>query len=249
MGKLIRADLFRARKINGFWIFTFFISLYMMVLPFVTVKADSAMTFFQGTLEGMAVAAMLIAMMPAYIMGRGYYHRTCMYEVMAGNSPFRIIFSKLISIALLISLIVCVSHLVGLGIASAMNSEGIVDVLAKEPMFLLTVLRFSVFGVLITMCVKSLLGPVLVYVRIMVESIAMIIASAATGTDLMEGGADLVVSNTTNKILNMTCFSQQGVLLSGEMNSSMVLQCVIGFAIEVLIWLVISYIIYKKKDY
>ena len=132
MGKLIRAELFRTRKINGFWVFTFFISLYMMVLPFVTVKADSAMTFFQGTLEGMAVAAMLIAMMPAYIMGRGYYHRTCMYEVMAGNSPFRIIFSKLISIALLISLIVFVSHLVGLGIASAMNSEGIVDVIAKD---------------------------------------------------------------------------------------------------------------------
>jgi hypothetical protein len=128
----------------------------------------------------LSVGAMLISLMAAYIAGRGYHHRTCMYEVMAGNSSMRIILSKLLSIALPIALIVYAAHLVGLGIACTMSTQGIFEVMKQEPLFLLSLLRYTLFGVLLTMCVKSMLGPVLVYVRLMLETIGLIIASAIT---------------------------------------------------------------------
>jgi ABC-type transport system involved in multi-copper enzyme maturation permease subunit len=225
MGKLIKAELYRTKKVNGFWVFAFFIILYMAAVPFVTSeKADSAETFFAGSLSNIAVGSLLIALMASYIVGRGYHHRTCMYEVMAGNSPMRIILSKLFSIALPIALIVYVAHLIGLGIACTMSTQGIGDVLAREPLFFLVLLRYTSFGVLLTMCVKSLLGTGLTYIRLLLESIGMIVASAITGTDLMEDsfGADVVVSNTTNTILNTAFLSQQGVLLARPMSSSVV---------------------------
>ncbi len=250
MGKLIRAELFRTKRINGFWVCVFFTFLYMIAVPYVTeMEVNSAEKFFTSAMSGMAVMGMLVSMMAAYITGRGYYHRTCMYELMAGNSSLRIIVSKCLSIALPVTLVVFIPHLIGLGVACMMGSEGISDIPAKELLFLLTIFRMSCFGTLITMCTRSMLGPVLVYVRLMLESIGLIIASAATGNDLMEGGADLVTMNSTGTILNTACLSQQGVLLSGSMESSMVLQIIIGFVIELLLWGVISYIIYEKKDY
>ena len=250
MGKLIKAELYRTKRITGFWICVFFVFVAMIGLPFVNqYEVNSAETFYLNTMSAIAVLGMLISLMSAYITGRGYYHRTCMYEVMAGNSSLRIILSKCISIALPVTLVVYIPHLIGLAIACGINSEGISDILEREPFLLLTILRMSCFGVLITMCVRSMLGPVLVYVRIVLESIGLIIASAITGNDLMEGGADLVTSSSAGTILNTACLSQQGTLLSGPVDSSVVLQVLIGFVIEVLLWGVISYIIYEKKDY
>ena len=252
MGKLIKAELYRTKKVNGFWVFALFIFLFMAAVPFVaSEKADSAETFFAGSMSMLAIDAMLIALMASYIVGRGYHHRTCMYEVMAGNSPMRIILSKLLSIALPIALIVYVAHLIGLGIACTMSSEGLSDVLVREPLFFLTLLRYTFFGVLLTMCVKSLLGTGLTYVRLLVESIAMIVISATTGMNLDENtfNADLVVSNTTSTVVNTAFLSQQGVLLTTPMSSSVVWQSVGGFVLELLLWGGIAYFIYAKKDY
>lgn len=252
MGKLIKAELYRTKRVNGFWVFVLFIVLYAAVFPFTPAyNADSAKTFFTASMSMTAIGAMLIALMSSYIVGRGYHHRTSMYEVMSGNSPLRIILSKLLSVALPVALIVYLAHLAGLGIACTMSTDSIEDVLQREPLFFLTLLRYTSFGVLITICVKSLLGTGLTYVRLLLESIGMIIASAITGTDLMEDtfSADLVVSNTTSKILNTSFLSQQGVLLASPMSSSVVWQSIIGFTLELLLWGGIAYLIYAKKDY
>lgn len=174
-----------------------------------------------------------------------------MYEVMAGNHPLRIILSKLFSIAFPISLLIYAAHWAGLGIACTMSTDGIEDVLAREPLFLLTLLRYTSFGVLLTMCVKSLLGTGLTYVRLLIESIGLMIISAISGTDLTEGtfNADLVVANTTSKIVNTAFLTQQGVLLTSPMSSSVVLQSVIGFVIELLLWGGIAWFLYSRKDY
>ena len=250
MGKLMKAELFRTKRITGFWVCVFFITLMMSVVPFINdTKAHSAQSFSMGTFEIFAILGMMVALMAAYITGRGFHHRTCMYEVMAGNSSLRIILSKCFSIALPISLVVYLPHLVGLAVACGINSEGISEVLSREPLFFLTILRMTCFGTLLTLCVRSMAGPVLVYVRLVLESLGMIVVSAITGQDLMEGGADLVTANTTNTIMNTVCLSQQGVLLAQPVDSSLVLKVVIGFAVEVLLWFVISYMIYEKKDY
>lgn len=252
MGKLIKAELYRTKRVNGFWVFVLFIVLYMAVFPFTPAyNVDSAKSFFAASMSMTAIGAMLIALMSSYIVGRGYHHRTSMYEVMSGNSPLRIILSKLLSVALPVALIVYLAHLAGLGIACTMSTDSIGDVLQREPLFFLTMLRYTSFGVLITICVKSLLGTGLTYVRLLLESIGMIIASAITGTDLMEDtfSADLVVSNTTSKILNTSFLSQQGVLLTSPMSSSVVWQSIVGFTLELLLWGGIAYLIYAKKDY
>jgi len=252
MGKLIKAELYRTKRVTGFWIFALFIVLYMSVIPFTpTHNVDSAETFFIASMSMISIGSMLIALMASYITGRGYHHRTCMYEVMAGNRPLRIILSKLLSVALPIVLIVYLAHLIGLGIACTMSTRGIGDVLAREPLFFLTLLRYTSFGVLITVCVKSMLGTGLTYIRLLLETIGMMIASAITGTDLMEDtfSADLVVSNTTNTVLNMTCLSQQGVLLTSPMGADVVWKSIGGFALELLLWGGIAYFIYSRRDY
>ena len=101
------------------------------------------------------------------------------------------------------------------------------------------------------MCVKSLLGTGLTYVRLLIESIGLMIISSISGTDLTEGAfnADLVVANTTSKIVNTAFLTQQGVLLTSPMSSSVVLQSVIGFVIELLLWGGIAWFLYSRKDY
>ena len=252
MTKLIRAELYRTKRVNSFWIFTLFIVLYMSLIPFIDpYRTDSAESFFSASTSLLAIGSMLISLMASYIAGRGYHHRTCMYEVMAGNHPLRIILSKLFSIAFPISLLIYAAHWAGLGIACTMSTDGIEDVLAREPLFLLTLLRYTSFGVLLTMCVKSLLGTGLTYVRLLIESIGLMIISAISGTDLTEGtfNADLVVANTTSKIVNTAFLTQQGVLLTSPMSSSVVLQSVIGFVIELLLWGGIAWFLYSRKDY
>ena len=117
MGKLVKAEIFRMKRINSFWIFSLFLWLTALAIPFIN-HADSAITYFNGSLvsDG-AVMFMMIALSAAFFTGRGYYHRTSMYEVMAGNSPIRIILSKILSIALPITLIIFIPHLIGLGTA------------------------------------------------------------------------------------------------------------------------------------
>ena len=61
--------------------------------------------------------------------------------------------------------------------------------------------------------------------------------------------ADLVVSNTTSTVVNTAFLSQQGVLLTTPMSSSVVWQSVGGFVLELLLWGGIAYFIYSKKDY
>ena len=249
MGKLVKAEIFRMKRINSFWIFSLLLWLTALAIPFIN-HADSAITYFNGSLvsDG-AVMFMMIALSAAFFTGRGYYHRTSMYEVMAGNSPIRIILSKILSIALPITLIIFIPHLIGLGVACGMNSDGIGDILKREPLFFLVCLRVSTFGVLLTMIVKSMGGTALVYVRLLIETFGLMIASSITGNDLMEGGADLVVSSSAGTILNNVCLSQQGLQLTAPLTGSVVLQIVLGFVGEVLLWGVISYIIYSKKDY
>ncbi len=204
-----------------------------------------------ASMSTLLIGAILMALMASYITGRGYHHRTCMYEVMTGNRPLRIILSKLLSVALPIALIAYLAHLVGLSIACTMNANGLEDVLKREPLLFLTLLRYTSFGVLLTMCVKSLLGTGLTYIRLVLETIGIMIASAITGTDLMEDTyrADLVVSNTTNTVLNVAFLSQQGVLLTSPMGADMVWKCLGGFALELLLWIGIAYFIYSRKDY
>lgn len=251
MGKLIKAELYRTKKVNGFWVFTFFIALYMTAAPFVSApNVESAETFFVSSMSMLSVGAMLISLMAAYIAGRGYHHRTCMYEVMAGNGSMRIILSKLLSIALPIALIVYAAHLVGLGIACTMSTQGISEVLKQEPLFLLSLLRYTLFGVLLTMCVKSMLGPVLVYVRLLLETIGLLIASAVTSQDLMDETFNAASSDSfLSTILNVTCLSKQGVILTSPMSPDVVWQSLGGFAIELLLWGGIAYLVYSRKDY
>ena len=251
MGKLIKAELYRNRKVNGFWIFTVCMALMMIAVPFTTGdKVDSASAFFRQSMSGITVSLMLASLMAAYITGRGYYHRTSMYEVMAGNSPLRIILSKIISIAFPTALIVFLSHLIGVAIAATMNSDGLGDILVKEPLFFLALFRATIFGVLLTMIVKSMVGTALVYVRSIVETIGIMIASAITGKDLMfDDGTDLAVAGDGGVILNTLCLSQQGTVLMQPIGGTMIAEVVLGFVGEVLLWGIISYIIYSRKDY
>ena len=155
MGKLVKAELFRMKRVNSFWIFSLLLWLIALAIPFIN-HADSVISYFNmGMVSGGAVMFLMIAIMAAFFTGRGYYHRTSMYEVMAGISPIRIIVSKILSIALPVALIIYLPHLIGLGVACCMNSEGLGDVLKREPLFLLVCLRVSIFGVLLTVIVKS----------------------------------------------------------------------------------------------
>ena len=251
MGKLIKAELYRNRKVNGFWIFTICMALMMIAVPFTTgEKVDSAVSFFQLSMSGITVFMMMASLMASYITGRGYYHRTSMYEVMAGNSPLRIILSKIFSIAVPTALIVFLSHMIGVAIAATMNSEGLGDILVKEPLFFLTLLRATIFGVLLTMIVKSMVGTALVYVRSIVETIGLMIASAITGKELMyDEGTDLAVIGNGGEILNTICISQQGTVLMQPIGGTMIAEVLLGFLGEVLLWGIISYIIYSRKDY
>jgi len=251
MGKLIKAEFYRNKRINGFWIFTICMMLMMIAVPFTTGdKVDSADAFFRQSMSGITVFMMMASLMASYITGRGYYHRTSMYEVMAGNSPVRIIFSKIVSIAFPTALIVFLSHMIGVAIAAAMNSDGLGDIMAREPLFFLSIFRATIFGVLLTMIVKSMVGTALVYVRSIVETIGLMIASAVTGKELMfDEGTDLVVGGDSSAIINTICLSQQGTVLMQPMGGTMITEVVLGFLGEVLLWGVISYIIYSKKDY
>ena len=55
MGKLIKAELFRTKRINGFWVCVFFTFLYMIAVPYVTdIEVNSAEKYFTSAMSGIS---------------------------------------------------------------------------------------------------------------------------------------------------------------------------------------------------
>jgi len=248
MTRLVKSDLYKFKRLNIFWIGVIFIVLLFAVVPF-TNHADSSESFFLQKMDTTSAAIMMLPMFSCFLVGRGYHQRTAMYEVMAGNSHVRIMISKLLSVALTVTLIAFLSGLGGLAVATGMDSTGIREVLQKEALFFLVLLRAVSASVLLTLCVRHIGSIGLIYMRGILEMIIMLIASAVTENDYLMDSADMVTITIEKSPFLDLLLMQQPMLLLRPLTGYEVREIILGLVIETLIWIILYFMIVKKRDY
>ena len=94
MIRLIRSNLYQMLHIKPFWISIIAFAAVIIGAPFLQ-EIRSGNDYILAQADSAAIAV-IIPIFTAYLAGHGYHQRTCMYEVMSGNSTGRILFSKLI---------------------------------------------------------------------------------------------------------------------------------------------------------
>ena len=249
MTRLIRSNLYQMIHTKAFWIMIIGFAGLIIGTPYIN-EVSSANTFLLGQASSSEVVCAMIPMFVAFLVGRGYHHRTCMYEVMSGNSPSRILFSKLLGIALPLAILFELLTIIGFGISCTMGYTDLGSLLVRESLFFVVFLRATTMGVLITTCMKSLGSIGIAYVRVLAESFIIMIYEATSGGDFHASAGTDMVTSSGSRILNCLCITAQpGIIASQPLDSTLFLQIFLGFFAELLIWLGLSYIIYKKKDY
>ena len=243
MNKLIRGEIYRTKRINIIWVILIMIGGLAMASPFLN-EAKTAREFFTNYVSSGSVFIIFLPMLTAFIAGRAYMQRTAMYEIMAGYSPEKILVSKCIAIALPVTFIFWAFGFAGMGIAAGMDSTGFSDAIPKMFLVFLIFLRASLFGVMVTACIRSMGSIAVVYGRGMIEMIILIIYSSVSAEGSME--EDFIASDN---ILINHLLSEQPSILSKPVSTSGVLQSVLGLVIEVCFWAVIYWFVNKKCDY
>ncbi len=245
---MIKAELYRIPKLNLFWIFILLIGFFTIATPFIN-RAGSVEEHFYLSMDGFETMVIMMPMVAAYLTARGYHHRTSMHEVLSGNSPLRIILSKIIAIALPLTLINTVFLFTGAIIAHFTTSTGFGDIPVRILLSSLIIFRAMIFGVLLTMCIKNMAGIALVYARSIVEMIIVLIITAIKGQDMFVSDGSLLLTGRGFRPEAVFLLMQAPSNLIGEINGMMILHILAGILFEALLWGGLSYMIYKKCDY
>ena len=242
MNRLIKSELKKDLQLTYYWGFILGIVLMQILLCF---SDDmNSINFVQSQLGEFFI--ILPMMMTAFIAGRGFSQRTNMYDIMMGNRPLKIIVSKLLSIGFITACIISFISLSFFFVISLVNSTGFNDAFIKEMMFILLIYKAAFAGVLLALCFRSLASIAIVYLRVMLESIILVVYGSIKGnlSDIMDS------LRGTPRIFDLLFYSNQISMISeGSPSADSLINILSGFAIMLLVWGGITYLLYKHKDF
>ena len=186
-------------------------------------------------------------MTTAFLTGRGFSYRTNMYDIMIGNRPIKIIVSKVLSIGFLTTAIVSAASLSCFFVSCAIDSSHFSDALIKEFVVLVVILRAAFTGVLMTLVFRSLASIAFVYIRIMLESIILLIYGSIHGNlnNIMD------TFRGVPRIFDILFYSNQLSSISEKagISSETVVNVFGGLGISMIAWGAIAYYLYKHRDF
>lgn len=244
MNKLIKSEINKDKHITGFWIFILGIVVLMYTNPLFS-EDKSVMGFVDY--QASELFPILVMMTTAFLTGRGFSYRTNMYDIMIGNRPIKIIVSKVLSIGFMTTAIVSAASLSCFFVSCAIDSSHFSDALIKEFVVLVVILRAAFTGVLMTLVFRSLASIAFVYIRIMLESIILLIYGSINGNlnNIMD------TFRGVPRIFDILFYSNQLSSISEKagISSETVVNVFGGLGISMIAWGAIAYYLYKHRDF
>lgn len=160
MLKLARAELYRFKNSGPF---SKLLVLVSLLLPIITFALSWALKLHDQTLDLVVsdapmVFLMIISLAFATILcvyvGTAYNSRLAYYEIMDGNSPAKIVLTKIMSLGLVASLIAYVPFALFMGVVAAVNGVGAYE----NPVLMFVMVFVIVFHVVTAAILYSMLA-------------------------------------------------------------------------------------------
>ena len=177
---------------------------------------------------GMAISLMAIGV----AVGKHYQNRTAFYEIMDGVSAHRIILSR---ICVYTPLMLCFYFIPVSVILIVFDVIG--DPFRFLSMLLIIFLRLLIFTVCVCLSFKTGEGAIFPYVRFMVEMMPMMLI------------AEEEISISNDKLFSVLNWLPvfQCSSLGGEIDSTLIIKIIVGFAVEAAVMYALAYSSHRKK--
>ena len=229
MTNLIKAEFYRIKHSSHFLTCIIGLCIFGAIASFMNDPLDiNRQNFVASAPMGMVVSLMAAGI----VIGRHYQNRTAYYEIMDGASAHRIILSR-----------ICVYTPLMLGFyfipvsVTLMFFDGGSGIVRFLSMLLIIFLRLLIFTVCVCLIFKTGEGAILPYVRFMIEMIPMMTIAG----EEVNMSYDKLFS-VLNWLPIVQCYS-----LSGEIDNTLIIKIIVGFAVEVLVMYVLAYMSHRRK--
>ena len=245
MTKLIKGELYRLTHTGHIFIYMVIASLFTLgiVILFNKDRFDMDAAYYSSLFAelGSAFQPVVIGVLIPVAVSRLYSNKTGYYEVMDGTGPALAILSKLIVYSLTAVVVYIMPVVIFISIIGIANGTGEIDF----PMFLLLyvvlTLRVTTASVMFTMIIKNGAAGFLCYARYQIFELVGLPMIALVFPKTQDAVAEI------SKWLPMVQFS---VLSNVEkFESEFVMNTLVGFAAETVLWFVLAYINYKNKRF
>ena len=252
MNKIIKAELYKYKRLTSFWIFIICIFLWYLLL-LITFSEKNPNIFIQTSLGYGSLFFVVVMAMSAMMIGHGFSQRTHLYEIMSGNRPMKIIISKIISSGLIVATIVSLIHLLYIFFILLFIDGNITNQsIYREILFITMIYRCSIVSVLLTLIFRSNISILISYIILEMEMIILLIYGLINNNfkEIMEYMESFVGKSPIPRIFNILFTSIQIQKINSiPVNSEVVTDVILGFVITVSALIFITYRQYKKKDF
>lgn len=247
MNRLIKAEWYRIRHSSGLMRWLLIICILGLVFPLTSdlevykynltenlFLADECMVFFMGFLSTFCTV----------LVGISYMNKTAYYEVMAGNKISKILLSKVVVNAVLVTVVQ--SFILGTywAIIGINNGTGeITHLPLRIFLFVVMVFHACTVGALIATSVRHITAAILTYLRFeMFEMIVLFVIQIFR---------DSIPAATGEKMIEWFPMIKMTKILSYEyeITNHLIFTVIVGMLVEAAVWYVISYVGMKKKWY
>ena len=245
MNKLIKAEGFRLREQIAFLLIC---SVICGLIPVITsINAWDADLGTQVGGSGITIMSIMMLFPPIFasITGNLYDHgKLGFYEIMAGNKPFAIVFSKLATDGVLFLVLTVIAACAYYVYAGFRNGLGSFDhPLIRLFLVILVLAHIAFCSVLISLCIRQVRsGAVACFMRFWIVDILFfpfLMWLFGTVLDLKQLALHFSYMSLTNQLM---------ILVSEPVDTMIALHVLLGFAIEFALWyFIIDLGIRKRK--
>ena len=260
MNRLVRAELYRFRHTGRYFWYVVIGTFIVAAIPFLScidLLDQDLGTLLGRNIDGVDVggqmaadASILLALMMlppiiAVFSGQLYNKgKLGYYEIMTGNSPSRIIFSKVFTDGLIYTALVSIALLtfyIYIGFANGLG--GIENAAGKAILEVILIAQMSIVSVMIMMAArKPGFAGLLAYFRFIIFD-SMVIPFLIWAAGKME------LPKLAQFFGYRSMMNKMQLILHGSIDTNIVLQTVFGFIGEFILWYVIIYCGMKKKKF
>jgi len=228
MTNMIKAELYRLKHSNNMFNKMIASSIFcvLFIIIFSSIERSDGLETISNCF---CISVTIIDAIIGLTIGMHYSNKTYYYEILCGNSPHPIIMSKFVVYSLFVILTFCLPVYIILWVTGIVKDT--------DPFFLLLTLiavRFTIFTVGFTMLFKSEKCFLIVFLRIIAESVIEIFTEVFKNTGVLKSVLNYL------PIAQMQGFEKN---ISGKSISIVF----ISFAVEIMVWYMFVYRSYKKK--
>ncbi|MBQ7775754.1 MAG: hypothetical protein IJ379_07510 [Lachnospiraceae bacterium] len=248
MNRLIKAETYKFLHSGASFRILIIVCLALLLFPLVQDFEFMNKTLYDN-LESLSMGTILLTIMvlPAFIgiyTTTGYTKKTAYYEVMAGNSIWSIIGSKVLVNGVALGSLAMLST-IGMGIVVMVkNGSGGVDKLGIRVFLLFVIyMHIVIVSVLIGMAIKSIAGGMVAYLRFVVLDTAMMLLLPLIRVK------EWLSEEVCHRIYYLVVMNQMGELFGEEICNELIVGVLASFGVEVLLWYSIVYYTMKKRLY